>query len=159
MGNSADVTAVNSRVADVLADAAQQLLDTTVPPFGEGHCAAHVRKAFLSAFAKVGKKGVPETPYAYNYGEMYILAGFTEVASGKLDKARDPVLKGYIEKIGDVVVFAKNETHDNGHVEMYTSKGWVSDFEQAHFVPWPANYVGITFKIYRLVTIPEPAAS
>ena len=138
----------------VLRDAASILMASAKKGFGNHNCASYVRDAFDHAFAKVGMKPISPRRYAYEYGSSYLEAGFQLMESGQLKATqRDPDIGGrlYSLRVGDVAVFGPNATHPAGHAQMFTPDGWYSDFKQAHFVPWPAQYEDVSYSIYALL--------
>ena len=38
--------------------------------------------------------------------------------------------QGYQPEVGDILVYGRNADHPAGHIQVYTSTGWVSDFKQ-----------------------------
>jgi len=117
-------------------------------PDSIGKCATYVREAF--GLAGITVHVLPTKPGEGRlYGPQYESAGFVAVAQGVV-QTRDSTADGYSPEVGDVAIFQGNAAHGAGHVELYTQSGWVSDYKQYHFVPWPKNFAGVSYKIYRL---------
>ncbi|MGH9406013.1 MAG: hypothetical protein ACRD3D_09290 [Terriglobia bacterium] len=55
--------------------------------------------------------------------------------------------KDYKPEKGDIVVFGGNKSHPYGHIEVYSGKGWVSDFKQHSMIPYRSDVPSHT--IYR----------
>ena len=80
----------------------------------QGYCAKYVANALKAG----GFKFNPQ-PSAYMYHTKGIMRGmgFTQIQRGS-------------PREGDVYVQDRTKSHIHGHIAMYTSKGWVSDFVQ-----------------------------
>jgi hypothetical protein len=115
--------------------AAKYADDNALPVFGNGRCAAAVREALESGGLNTAHHPVA----AKDWGTTLIRMGFSTVANLK-----------YSAAVGDVVVFQNVKGHDNGHIELYDGKNWVSDFIQDGF--WPSRSYEVqkaSYQIYR----------
>lgn len=86
-----------------------------------GHCAAAVRSAVDFAF----EQHIERAEAAKDYGSSYEKIGFKKIFC----YPEDPKEEYHPEK-GDICIFQAAEGHPQGHICMFTSKGWVSDFIQ-----------------------------
>ena len=106
--------------------AAYLVQNISAKQFGEGACAAHVRKALGAAGLKPVTWPVP----AKDWGGTLLALGFTQVSA-----------TAYTPQLGDVIVIQppKSEPKDRryGHIEGYDGKNWVSDFVQKDM--WPSR--------------------
>lgn len=90
------------------------------------HCAQAVRSAFDFAFGK----HIERVSDAKDYGPSYEKIGFKKVFSHPEGKIFD-----YQPVFGDICIIQpvveKGEIfHPHGHICVFTSKGWISDFVQ-----------------------------
>lgn len=86
-----------------------------------GYCAMACRKGL--AAGGLNTNGHP--PDAKGYGPFLQKLGASVVPG-----------KNYTPEKGDIVVFGGNKAHPYGHIEVYTGKGWVSDFKQHSMIPY-----------------------
>ena len=90
------------------------------PKKGEGECAGYISRAF-----KAQGLEVPNCPYsACQYVFHLPQWGFGLIASGICE--RNP--NGYEPQIGDIYVLAAGPESIHGHICMFTSEGWCSDW-------------------------------
>ncbi|CAF0929706.1 unnamed protein product [Didymodactylos carnosus] len=85
-----------------------------------GRCAAVSREAIEQALGI----SIPRTNSAKDYGPKLEAVGFREVTDGQ-------------NRPGDVRVIQSIEGHPHGHMQIYTNKGWMSDFKQRD--EWPGE--------------------
>jgi hypothetical protein len=85
-----------------------------------GNCARAVRTAIE---AGTGVK-LQRVQSAKDYGNSLVKAGYQPV-SGQ-------------PRIGDVAIYQAIPNHPDGHMQIYTAKGWVSDFKQRDQYPGPS---------------------
>ena len=94
------------------------LTDNSLPPYGNGICATHIRKGLeAGGFATAGHPAA-----AKDWGPTLTRGGFKALAS----------TAGYVPVKGDVAVIQGVSTGAGraGHIEMFDGKDWVSDFIQ-----------------------------
>jgi hypothetical protein len=102
-------------------------------------CAKFTREAIEDG---LGAK-ITQTDSAKDYGKSLLTAGFRPVAE-----------KNYEPKVGDVAIFGSVPKHSDGHMQMYTNKGWGSDRMNiglgriGGFLPG-SEYIGGKYTIYR----------
>lgn len=102
-----------------------------------GHCAAAVRSAVDFGFST----HVQKTESAKNYGPSYEKIGFKNILTYPcFDKAT------YKPLLGDICII---QYEPYGHICMFTSKGWISDFIQSDMYGGPIRKKDPKFDIYR----------
>lgn len=86
---------------------------------------------------------IAATQHAKDYGPNLEDAGFEAIYTSQ---AGTDVPTTYRPEVGDVIVFQPHSKQDpkDGHMEIYTSTGYVSDFKQASF--WPSNAAASPWK-------------
>jgi hypothetical protein len=109
-------------------------------PKSNSSCAKYVRKAIERAYKSVTgtNKSVQRTLSAKDYGPNLKLFGF-QVVPGPAEE-------------GDVAIFNSVPNHPHGHIQIFTDKGWVSDFTQKSIYPATA-YKNETPVYYRYIGI------
>lgn len=97
-----------------------------------GYCARYVADGLDKA-----RYNFSRNPSAYMYARKLTLvkAGFVEIAGNTP------------WQIGDIMVFNRNSARPHGHIQIYTTIGWVSDFKQNTFIPYRTNCP--PFKLFR----------
>lgn len=88
-------------------------------PQSIGYCARCVRLALQAA----GFKAVFYPASAYGYTE--VLRPYCVILPHANYKAM----------LGDIIVWNRSDKHPHGHIQAYTSIGWVSDFKQSTYTP------------------------
>jgi hypothetical protein len=101
------------------------LRKNSLPPFGRGLCATHVRKALEAGGAHTTGHPV----YAKAYDKILRLNGFRVLAKVSEDFRQ-------IEK-GDIAVMQPPVGKSAGHIQAWDGKNWISDFLQTAFWPGP----------------------
>ena len=69
-------------------------------------------------------------PHAYQYGFPDIHPNMTNIGYQVVQSGSGAIEGKFTPKIGDVVVIDRVGSHTSGHIAIYTSEGWVSDFKQ-----------------------------
>jgi hypothetical protein len=95
-------------------------LDSHANAKSVGKCAKYVRQALEAG----GGDTTGHPVSAKNWGPTLEKMGFKPVPEAN-----------YASKLGDVAVFQPRESNGHGHIQAYTSRGWVSDFIQLRFRP------------------------
>ena len=103
-----------------------------------GKCASKVADAWDFAFDKKVKR----FPSAKDCAPTYLDLGFKEVFSYP-----EQEIENYKPIIGDVCII---DYEPHGHICVYTSKGWISDFKQRDMYGSKIRDKDPSFKIYRL---------
>lgn len=111
------------------AAAAYAISHVSKKQFGQGQCAKFVGNALAAA----GFKSITGAANAYQKGPALLAAGFV-----KLPSLANP-------QIGDVWLYSRVATHPSGHLQIFTARGWVSDFIQARNNPWKGGATGGSF--------------
>ena len=113
------------------------LKKNSVPPYGEGKCAKHVRLGILAGGIDITPNPVPAKEYG-PYLEKY---GFKEISANSYNPVK-----------GDIIVMQDfiGATTPYGHIEMYGGTEWISDFKQTDLYP-SSKYKkhNAEYKIYR----------
>jgi len=63
---------------------------------------------------------------AKDYGHSVVEVGFDGLGVNP---------EHYVPQVGDIAIFPEVPDHPAGHIQYYTSNGWVSDTVQKHFLP------------------------
>ena len=122
--------------------AAEWIRTNALPPFGNGKCATHVRKALEAG--GLNTTGHPAS--AKDWGSVLTRNGFVAL----LDANATP-------QLGDVIVIQGTTSSKNGHMEYYDGQNWISDFIQEQLWPGPAYRAEKpSYTIYRLPPISGP---
>lgn len=108
-------------------------------------CALYVRKALAAGGLTSLNSNHPG--YAYQYTGTLTSLGFNQIYSGTYSSSLEGNIPGL--QVGDVVVFQPVAGHSAGHIALYTSSGWVSDYRQNTMSSNPKDYNGGTFAIFR----------
>lgn len=98
-------------------------------PEPDGHCARFVREAI-----EAGGIVLTRTAFAKDYGSHLRDGGFESILTTPTGHAPSD----YHPEIGDVVIFQAAHGHPAGHMQMFTHRGFVSDFIQ-HDPFWPSS--------------------
>lgn len=99
------------------------LISRALPSYNKdtcGHCAARVRESVDLASGK----HIERAASAKDYGPSYEKIGFKKVFSYPDQKKED-----YTPLLGDISII---QYEPNGHICMFTPKGWISDFIQSN---------------------------
>lgn len=88
----------------------------------QGRCLQYVRTA-------LGLSG--GVPHAYQYGFPDIHPNMTKIGYQVVQSGSGAIEGKFTPQIGDVVVIDRVGNHTSGHIAIYTSGGWVSDFKQS----------------------------
>ena len=88
----------------------------------QGRCLQYVRTA-------LGLSG--GVPHAYQYGFPDIHPNMTNIGYQVVQSGSGAIEGKFTPQIGDVVVIDRVGNHTSGHIAIYTSGGWVSDFKQS----------------------------
>lgn len=88
----------------------------------KGRCLQYVRTA-------LGLSG--GVPHAYQYGFPDIHPNMTKIGYQVTQSGSGAIEGKFTPQIGDVVVIDRVGSHTSGHIQIYTSGGWVSDFRQS----------------------------
>jgi len=104
-------------------NAAAQYAIQNAQPSSTGQCAKYVRLAI-----NAGGVALTPTPLAKDYGQSLIAGGFGSIQQNPQGAGPG----AYQPAIGDVVVFQPypGQNPPDGHMEIYTPQGFVSDFIQ-----------------------------
>jgi peptidoglycan hydrolase-like protein with peptidoglycan-binding domain len=102
--------------------AIEYLKMTSVPPYGKGECATHVRKGLLTGGIEITPHPVPAKEYG-PYLEKY---GFEEISTNEYNPIK-----------GDIIIMQSfaGASSNYGHIEMYSGTQWISDFIQDDLYP------------------------
>ncbi len=107
-------------------DKMAEWIDKSAHDTYQGTCAHNCRMALEAA--GIDTTGHPV--YAKDYGPFLQDHGFSVV----------PLDNSYVPQKGDVVVFAGNDAHPFGHMEIHDGKEWVSDKKQGQeFSPYKSS--------------------
>lgn len=129
-------------MSEIIDKACEYLIRKAYPKYDAktcGYCASYVRSAWDFAFGK----GMPRTGAAKDYGVLYEKLGFKKVFSYPIQKK-----SLYKPKIGDISII---QYEPYGHICVYTSQGWISDFKQIDMYGGKIRKENPSFSIYRLV--------
>ena len=110
----------DSKYAEANKKAAETALRNAHPK-SKGRCLQYVRTA-------LGLSG--GVPHAYQYGFPDIHPKMTNIGYQVVQSGSGAIEGKITPQIGDVVVIDKVGSHTSGHIAIYTSEGWVSDFKQ-----------------------------
>jgi Bacteriophage peptidoglycan hydrolase. len=102
--------------------AIEYLKRTSVPSYGKGECATHVRKGLLTGGIEITPHPVPAKEYG-PYLEKY---GFKEISTNEYNPIK-----------GDIIIMQSfaGASSNYGHIEMYSGTQWISDFIQDDLYP------------------------
>jgi hypothetical protein len=102
--------------------AIEYLKRTSVPPYGKGECATHVRKGLFTGGIDITPHPVPAKEYG-PYLEKY---GFEEISTNEYNPIK-----------GDIIIMQSfsGASSNYGHIEMYSGTQWISDFIQDDLYP------------------------
>lgn len=102
-----------------------------------GHCAAYIRSACDYGFGK----HIQHFPSAKDCGPAYEAIGFKKILNypGQSKDAYKPLQ-------GDICII---QYEPDGHICMYTPKGWISDFKQKDMYGGKSRDKNPAFDIYR----------
>lgn len=123
--------------------------------FGEGLCATNVANAVRASGISLGRPPITTSeratkPWARDYGSELEKVNFSKIAASDFSGSYPPV--GYMPQKGDIVVIQPIKSQNPaGHIAMYDSAQWISDFKQ-HRDIWPnLTYQnnGANYDIYR----------
>lgn len=126
----------------IIEKACQYLITKAYPSYNKdtcGHCAAAVRSAVDFALGKHIDKVLAAKDYAPSYEKI----GFKQVFSYPEGKKED-----YKPVLGDISII---QYEPYGHICMFTTKGWVSDFMQRDMYGGKIREKNPPFDIYRYV--------
>ena len=107
-----------------------------VPGFGTGNCGTFCRRALEAGGFDTGASDRPRS--AGNWGPYFEGRGASKVSN-----------ENYVPQKGDIAVFAITPKHENGHVQIYDGKQWISDFKQPDFNPYRDKASAGAHTIYR----------
>lgn len=108
-------------------------------------CAKYVRLALAAGGLTALNNNHPAN--AYQYAQTLPGLGFRQIYSGTYSSSAEGSIGGL--QVGDVVVFQPVAGHSAGHIAIYTSGGWVSDYRQNTMSSNPSDYTGGSFAIFR----------
>ncbi len=81
-------------------------------------------------------RGHPDS--AYEYGPWLLERGAGVVPTA-----------GYKAEVGDITVYDRNADHPAGHIQIYTSQGWSSDWMQSGQNPYTKKETAGAKTVYR----------